>query len=239
MKHTGHILIIEDEADICMMIEFSLKPYGYHFVAAKDIASATAAIVAQTPDLILLDWMLPDGTGIDFLAALKKKKSTAHIPVIMLTAKAEEHNKIAGLKQGADDYITKPFSPKELAARVHALLRRTKPTITDPQTTYQLNEISVDTHSHQVHIGNSPCQLSEIEYKLLLFFIKNPQRTFSREQLITAVWENRDIIDPRTVDVTIGRLRQHLTISQQDRALKTIRGFGYQFIHLNPAAAHE
>lgn len=239
MKHTGHILIIEDEADIRMMIEFSLKPHGYDFVAAKDITSATNAIAAQTPDLILLDWMLPDGNGIDFLTSLKKKNNTAHIPVIMLTAKAEERNKVAGLKQGADDYITKPFSPKELAARVHALLRRTTPSSPTSQAVCQYNALTVDTLSHQVHIGNTLCSLSEIEYKLLLFFMQHPQRTFSREQLITAVWENRDNIDTRTVDVTIGRLRQHLKIDGQDRALKTIRGFGYQLIPLNPADSHE
>jgi two-component system phosphate regulon response regulator PhoB len=179
------------------------------------------------PDLIILDWMLPDKSGVDFLKWAKKQNDYKSIPVIMLTAKAEEENKIKGLSHGADDYITKPFSPKELMARVKAILRRGLILSPDNQLTHK--NISLDFNKHEAMIDNTLIELTAIEFKMLGFFLKNPNQVFSRDQLITHIWGSSTYIEERTVDGQLRRLRDKLKQHGHENLISTVRGIGYQF----------
>lgn len=222
------LLIIEDEESIRHMVRFALNESPYDLVEADTAGEGEALIHQQTPNLLLLDWMLPDTSGVSFLKKLRKNEAYRHIPVIMLTARALEENKIKALEAGADDYITKPFSPRELKARIEVVLRR------GPLLLFQevmtVGAIEVDTKSHEVKIDSKSVTLTPIEYKLLVHLMKHRKRVHSREQLITHIWGGDQYLDERTVDVQIKRLRKRLSPYRCDALIKTVRGFGYQFI---------
>jgi two-component system phosphate regulon response regulator PhoB len=221
------ILVVEDEIAIRDMLQFVLAPAGFKIMEAGDIKDAEKQIAKHIPDLILLDWMLPGMNGIDFAKQLKRHSLTKNIPIIMLTARAEEENKIRGLEVGADDYITKPFSPRELIARIKTVLRRG--VLTTPEDIIQVNELFLDKNTHKVSIKSELLELTPIEYKLLHFFMTHQNRIYSREQLLHHVWGGEHDIDERTVDVQVRRLRSRLKPFACDHYIKTMRGSGYQF----------
>lgn len=220
------ILIVEDEAPIRDMIKFALKETGFEVIEADSASKASQILANRFPKLILLDWMLPGKSGIEFAKQLKKQQLTKDIPIIMLTARAEEESKLKGLEL-ADDYITKPFSPKELLARIKTVLRRGL--LTSTEGVIKTNGLSLDINTHEVTYKNQSIKLTPIEYKILHFFMTHPDRVYSREELITYIWGRNIFIDDRTVDVQIRRLRQALNQYKCGNLLKTIRGSGYLF----------
>jgi two-component system, OmpR family, phosphate regulon response regulator PhoB len=221
------ILIVDDEPAIRDMLRIALEMANYRCLEAEDAQQAHSLIVDQTPDLILLDWMLPGTSGIELARRLKRDEVTAQTPIIMLTAKGEEDNKIQGLEVGADDYITKPFSPRELVARLKAVLRRTD-TLNDsgPIT---VEGLILDPVSHRVTINEEPVQMGPTEYRLLEFFLTHQERVYSRSQLLDHVWGGNVYVEERTVDVHIRRLRKALQLDDHDRFVQTVRGAGYRF----------
>jgi len=221
------ILIVEDEQPIREMIAFGLRRAGFMVREAEDSRSARAALVDQRPDLILVDWMLPDNSGLELTRALKRERETRDLPIIMLTARAEEVDKIAGLDGGADDYVTKPFSPRELIARVNAVLRRAG--TTDETETLRFESLTLDRAAHRVMVGNDPVALGPTEYRLLEFFMTHPERVYSREQLLDRVWGGNVYVEERTIDVHIRRLRRALEPHRCDHLVQTVRGAGYRF----------
>jgi len=223
----GHILIVDDEPGIRQMLSFTLAGDGYGCAEAGDIEEAQVSLLNRRPDLILLDWMLPGISGIDFARRLKRDARTADIPIIMLTAKTEESDKIKGLDSGADDYITKPFSTRELLARVRAVLRRTK--VTEEAEAVTVNGLRLDTQTHRVAIDDRPLELSPTEFRLLHFFLTHPERVYTRSQLLDEVWGNEAYIEERTVDVHIRRLRKILEPHGYDQYIQTVRSVGYRF----------
>jgi len=223
----GQILIVDDEPGIRQMLSFTLAGDGYACTEAGDIEEAHNAIQVRRPDLILLDWMLPGISGLDFARRLKRDSRTADIPVIMLTAKGEESEKIKGLDSGADDYITKPFSTRELLARVRALLRRTR--TPEEAKVVTVNALKLDTQTHRAAIDDRPLELSPTEFRLLYFFLTHPERVYSRSQLLDEVWGNEAYIEERTVDVHIRRLRKILEPHAYDDYIQTVRSVGYRF----------
>ena len=223
----GQILIVDDEPGIRQMLSFTLAGDGYTCTEAGDIEEAHNAIQVRRPDLILLDWMLPGISGLDFARRLKRDSRTADIPVIMLTAKGEESEKIKGLDSGADDYITKPFSTRELLARVRALLRRTR--TPEEAKVVTVNALKLDTQTHRAAIDDRPLELSPTEFRLLYFFLTHPERVYSRSQLLDEVWGNEAYIEERTVDVHIRRLRKILEPHGYDDYIQTVRSVGYRF----------
>jgi len=224
---SAQILIIDDEAGIRQMLSFTLGGDGYACTEASDTDEAQTALTNRRPDLILLDWMLPGISGIDFARRLKRDPRTSDIPVILLTAKGDEADKVKGLDSGADDYITKPFSTRELLARVRALLRRTK--VVGEDEMLQVAELRIDTRTHRVSLGDLPLELSPTEFRLLHFFVSHPERVYSRSQLLDEVWGNQSYIEERTVDVHIRRLRRILEPSGYDALIQTVRSVGYRF----------
>lgn len=224
---TKTILVVEDECAIRDMLQFALTPAGFDMMEAENVKAAEQRLAQRIPDLILLDWMLPGMNGIDFAKQLKRNKNTQHIPIIMLTARAEEENKIKGLEIGADDYITKPFSPRELIARMNSVLRRGLLISTDG--IIEIKNLRLNVNAHQVHIDDELIEMNPMEYKLLHFFLTHQDRVYSREQLLNHIWGGENFIDERTVDVQIRRLRQRLKPHHYDICIKTIRGSGYQF----------
>jgi len=221
------ILIVEDEQPIREMIAFGLRRAGFTVREAEDCRTARAALVDQRPDLILVDWMLPDNSGLELTRALKRERETRDLPIIMLTARAEETDKIAGLDGGADDYVTKPFSPRELIARVNAVLRRAG--TTDETETLRFEALTLDRAAHRVMVGNDPVALGPTEYRLLEFFMTHPERVYSREQLLDRVWGGNVYVEERTIDVHIRRLRRALEPHRCDHLVQTVRGAGYRF----------
>ena len=226
MTTTSKILIVDDEAPIREMIVVALEMAGYHCLEAEDAKDAHAIIVDQKPDLILLDWMLPGVTGIELARRLKRDDLTASIPVIMLTAKGEEDNKIQGLESGADDYITKPFSPRELVARLKAVLRRTQ--TAGQNEPVEVLGVMLDPISHRVSIDGSPAEMGPTEYRLLQFFMTHQERAYTRSQLLDHVWGGNVYVEERTVDVHIRRLRKALGLDHE-KLIQTVRGTGYRF----------
>lgn len=221
------ILVVDDEAPIRDMLRVALEMAEYSVLEAEDAAAAHSIIIDQKPDLILLDWMLPTTSGIELARRLKRDEVTQDIPIIMLTAKGEEDNKIQGLEVGADDYITKPFSPRELVARLKAVLRRTNTHNTsDP---IQVDGLCLDPVSHRVTINDGPINLGPTEYRLLEFFLTHQERVYSRGQLLDHVWGGNVYVEERTVDVHIRRLRKALSVAEHDRFIQTVRGTGYRF----------
>ena len=221
------ILIVDDEPAICDMLRMVLEKTGYQCLEAANGQQARATVIDEKPDLILLDWMLPDINGVTLVHRLKKDELTASIPIIMLTAKSEEDNKIKGLKAGADDYITKPFSPRELIARIQAVLRRTEKI--GNQVVISVEDLTINLTSHIVTIHDQIVKMSSTEYRLLEFFIKHQDRVYSRNQLLDHVWGNNTYVEERTVDVHIRRLRKVLSPYNHDFLVQTVRGSGYRF----------
>lgn len=225
------ILIVEDEKPIRDMIAFGLRRAGYDVREAEDCREARERIVDVRPDLMLVDWMLPDMSGLELTRSLKRAKDTEEIPVIMLTARAEEQDKVGGLEGGADDYITKPFSPKELMARIKAVLRRRAPQLTDDAV--ELGGLKLDPVTHRLSGSRSGNHLSldigPTEFRLLHFFMTHPERVYSRAQLLDQVWGDHVFLEERTVDVHIRRLRHALTPSGHEHLVETVRGSGYRF----------
>ncbi len=221
------ILIVEDEQPIREMIGFALGSMGYEIDEAGDSRQAQTAIANQRPDLILLDWMLPGVSGIDLARRLKKEELTREIPIIMLTARAEEEDKVHGLESGADDYITKPFSPRELVARIKAVLRRGGPAGEDEMLS--ANGLNLDTASHRVTSNGANVEIGPTEYRLLEFFMSHPERVYSRSQLLDRVWGSNVYVEERTVDVHIRRLRKALEPYGHEGMIQTVRGAGYRF----------
>lgn len=220
------ILIVDDETAIREMIAVALEMAGYDYMEAANAQDAHALIVDTPPSLILLDWMMPGTSGIELARRLKHSELTADIPIIMLTAKGEEDNKIQGLETGADDYITKPFSPRELVARLKAVLRRSDQK--ELQQAIEVAGLRLDPISHRVSLNGEPCEMGPTEYRLLQFFMTHPERAYSRSQLLDHVWGGNVYVEDRTVDVHIRRLRKALGESHQ-YLVQTVRGTGYRF----------
>lgn len=223
----GRILIVEDEDAIRQMVCLALSQAGYECVEAPDASAAQACIVAAPPDLILLDWMLPNMSGVDYARRLRQEKLTQDIPIIMLTARAEEDDKVQGLDSGADDYITKPFSTRELIARIKALMRRSAPH--QAESTVEADGLALDPVTHRVTARGKGIELGPTEFRLLHFFMTHPERVHSRERLLNTVWGENVYIEERTVDVHIRRLRKALNASGHDHLIQTVRGTGYRF----------
>ncbi len=222
------ILVLEDEKALRDMLAFSLVRAGYQVLKARDCSTAKALISESIPDLLISDWMLPGQSGLEFVKELRSDEALKELPIIMLTAKSDEDEKILGLEVGADDYITKPFSKRELLARVKAQLRRA-PTKDDSSLT--IGELSVNFASHEVILQGNEIHLGPTEYRLLEYFITHQNRVFSREQLLNRIWRNNTEVDERTVDVHIRRLRKALSVAGYDKFIHTIRGAGYRFSH--------
>ncbi|WP_105903338.1 phosphate regulon transcriptional regulator PhoB [Vibrio gangliei] len=221
------ILVVEDEAPIREMLCFVLEQKGYQTVEAEDYDTAINQLCEPYPDLILLDWMLPGGSGINFIKHLKREELTRNIPVVMLTARGEEEDKVRGLEVGADDYITKPFSPKELVARLKAVIRRVSPTALEDVIDVQ--GLKLDPVSHRVTANDAPLDMGPTEFKMLHFFMTHQERVYSREQLLNNVWGTNVYVEDRTVDVHIRRLRKALETAGHDKLVQTVRGAGYRF----------
>jgi two-component system phosphate regulon response regulator PhoB len=221
------ILIVEDERPIRDMIAFGLRRGGFEVREAADVSVARASIADQRPDLVLIDWMLPEMSGLELTRSLKRNKDTKDVPIIMLTARAEEQDKVMGLESGADDYVTKPFSPRELLARIHAVLRRSAPG--GGEELIEAEGLLLDAASHRVMVGDRTVQLGPTEYRLLSFFMTHAERVYSRAQLLDRVWGGNVYVEERTVDVHIRRLRKALEAFNYDRFIQTVRGAGYRF----------
>lgn len=221
------ILVVEDETPIREMITFVLEQNGFNSIEAKDYEQAFALIKEPYPDLILLDWMLPGGSGIKIAKQLKRNEHTRNIPVIMLTARSDENDKVAGFDAGIDDYVTKPFSPKELIARIKAVIRRVSPTSLEEVIEFQ--GLSLDPVAHRVGINGKPLDLGPTEFRLLHFFMTHTERVYSREQLLDNVWGVNVYVEDRTVDVHIRRLRKAITGAGHENFVQTVRGSGYRF----------
>lgn len=221
------ILVVEDEAPIREMVCFVLEQNGYQPIEADDYDAAVARLVEPFPDLVLLDWMIPGGSGIQVIKHMKRDSQLREIPVMMLTARGEEEDRVKGLETGADDYLIKPFSPKELVARVKAILRRISPMAADDLIA--MNGLTLDPASHRVTSNENPLEMGPTEFKLLHFFMTHPERVYSREQLLNYVWGDNVYVEDRTVDVHIRRLRKALEADGHDRMIQTVRGTGYRF----------
>ncbi len=220
------ILIVEDEAPIREMIVFHLARAGYDTLEAADCRAARELLVDERPDLAIIDWMLPDMSGLELTRMLKRDKENEDLAVIMLTAKADEDHKVAGLDSGADDYITKPFSPRELIARIQAVLRRAK--AADGEVV-RSGVLGLDVAGHRVSADGTELKLGPTEYKLLKFLMTHPDRVYSRTQLLDRVWGANVYVEERTVDVHVRRLRKALAAEDADKYIQTVRGAGYRF----------
>ncbi|MEW5838668.1 MAG: phosphate regulon transcriptional regulator PhoB [Pseudomonadota bacterium] len=221
-----NILIVEDEKPIREMVGFSLGRAGFSVTEAGDISEAFECLAHQLPDLILLDWMLPGASGLELARRLKRDELTRDVPIIMLTARGEEEDKVTGLEAGADDYITKPFSPRELQARIRAVLRRSSNE--DESGVVRIEGLELDTESHRVSANQAPVEMGPTEFRLLEFFMTHPERVYSREQLLDRVWGRNSFVEERTVDVHILRLRKALAPSGYEAMIQTVRGAGYR-----------
>ncbi|HUO43995.1 MAG TPA: phosphate regulon transcriptional regulator PhoB [Burkholderiales bacterium] len=225
------ILVVEDEPAIQELISLNLEQAGYMPLRAADAEQAIDLVRDELPDVVLLDWMLPGMSGIEFARRLRADRRTQDVPIIMLTARTEEPDKLAGLETGADDYITKPFSPRELNARIKAVLRRRAPQATDDAV--EAAGLKLDPVSHRVSGNGKPLTLGPTEFRLLHFLMTHSERVYSRAQLLDQVWGDHVFIEERTVDVHIRRLRKALETSRHDHLIETVRGAGYRF-----SAAH-
>ncbi|WP_192035678.1 phosphate regulon transcriptional regulator PhoB [Halomonas sp. YLGW01] len=223
---TKTVLIVDDEAAIREMIAIALEMADYRVLEADNAQTAHAMVVDHQPDLLVLDWMMPGTSGIELARRLKRDEATAELPIILLTAKGEEDNKIQGLEAGADDYITKPFSPRELVARLKAVLRRATPR--GVEQVVEIEGLMLDPASHRVSTHGAPLEIGPTEYRLLQFFMTHPERAYTRSQLLDQVWGGNVYVEERTVDVHIRRLRKALGEAHQ-HLIQTVRGTGYRF----------
>jgi two-component system phosphate regulon response regulator PhoB len=222
-----NVLIVDDDPSIREMVCFTLGKNGMQVHSAADARDALLQISTRRPDIILMDWMMPGVSGIDLTRRLRREQVTAGVPIIMLTARITENDKVAGLEAGCDDYIIKPFSPRELAARIKAVLRRTSKT--DEHGIIRSGQLALDTLSREVTSNNKAIRLAPTEYRLLEFFMSNPGRSFTRSQILDHVWGISIYLEERTVDVHIRRLRKALDGAGQSGRIKTVRGHGYRF----------
>lgn len=220
------VLIVEDELAIREMLKFAFHSSEYTLLEAEDAEAAQVIIMDNRPDLILMDWMLPGMSGLELAQQLKADSNTKDIPIIMLTARGDENDRIRGLDCGADDYVIKPFSPRELMARIKAVLRRASP---EQGEVIEIGGIKLDNATHRLSIDGKKLQLGPTEYKLLQFFMTHPERVYNRSQLLDRVWGGNVYIEERTVDVHIRRLRKVLAEHQSDHLVQTVRGAGYRF----------
>jgi len=219
------LLLVEDDRALADLLMWHFEREGYEIVRTADGDEALILAQERTPDLVILDWMIEGVSGIEVCRRLRRRSSTANVPIIMLTARGEESDRIRGLDTGADDYVTKPFSPRELIARVGAVLRRVRPALAGEQLSY--GDIDMDVEAHRVRRDGKPLQLGPTEFRLLRHFMEHPGRVFSRERLIDAVWQHDPDIDARTVDVHIRRLRKALNEGGRADVIRTVRSAGY------------
>ena len=220
-----NVLIVEDEPPLVELLSYNLEKAGFQIHIARDGEEALLAVEERKPDLILLDWMLPYVSGIEICRRIRRNPETRNVPIIILTARGEEDDRIRGLEAGADDYVVKPFSPSELVARVRAVLRRTRPAFDKDSLTY--GDITMDLTTHRVSRNDEPVDLGPTEFRLLRFMMEHPGRVFSREQLLDSVWGHDTYIEPRTVDVHIRRLRKAMNLPGTTDLIRTIRSAGY------------
>ncbi|MBD3671405.1 MAG: phosphate regulon transcriptional regulator PhoB [Gammaproteobacteria bacterium] len=220
------ILVVDDESAIRDMLSKTLHREGFRVTTAADATEAMASVVNERPDIVLLDWMLPDISGVELARQWKREEMTRDLPIIMLTARVEEDDKIRGLESGADDYVTKPFSPRELMARINAVLRRTQP---ERESTVNFKGLELDIAGQRISANGDAVIMGPTEYKLLQFFMTHPERVYTRDQLIDRVWGGNVYIEDRTVDVHIRRLRKALNPAGYDHFIQTVRGSGYRF----------
>lgn len=223
---TANILLVEDEPAIQELIAANLQHAGHHVIRAGDAERALGIVKHALPDLLLIDWMLPGMSGIALARQLRREERTRDIPIILLTARGSETDKIAGFEAGADDYVTKPFSPRELLARIRAVLRRRSPQLTDDPV--EVAGLRLDPGTHRVSGEGRPLTLGPSEFKLLHFLMTHPERVHSRAQLLDQVWGDHVFLEERTVDVHIRRLRKALEPTRHDRLIETVRGSGYR-----------
>lgn len=223
---SANILVVEDEPAIQELIALNLEHAGHRVLRAKDAEQAQSLVRHALPDLVLLDWMLPGQSGVMFARSLREDGRTRAIPIIMLTARGTEQDKVIGLESGVDDYVTKPFSPRELIARIKAVLRRRAPQFTDEPV--EIAGLRLDPSTHRVSGGGTPLDLGPTEFRLLHFLMTHTERVHSRAQLLDQVWGDHVFVEERTVDVQIRRLRKSLEPSGHDRLVQTVRGSGYR-----------
>ena len=221
------VLVVDDESAIREMIQFGLGKSGMAVRCADSGKQALIKINEALPDILLLDWMMPNMSGPELIRRLRKDPVTAEIPIIMLTARVSEDDKVTGLNSGADDYIIKPFSPRELVARINAVLRRTSPGGVEGKVT--LGSITIDTESRQLYLDQKPAHIGPTEYRLLEFIMTHANRSYSRSQLLDHVWGTNVYLEERTVDVHIRRLRKVLQVANIDHYIQTVRSHGYRF----------
>lgn len=221
----ANVLLVEDEKSIVTLIKYNLEKEGFKVFCSETGEDALKIIKEKIPDVVILDWMLPDTSGIDICRQIKKDKKLKNIPVLILTAKGEPDDKIKGLEVGADDYVTKPFNNKELLLRVKSLIKRSKPSLLEETATFK--GLKIDRISKRVFRDNKEIKLGPIEYKLLDFFLKSPQRVYSREQLLNNVWGENINVESRTVDVHIRRLRKAINLDNRIDLIRTVRSSGY------------
>ncbi len=222
-----HVLVVEDEAAVRELLSATLEGAGHRVTAVPDAHKAKALLSRDLPDMLLLDWMLPGMSGIEFAKWLKRDERLAAVPIIMLTARDEENAKVAGLESGVDDYVTKPFSTRELLARMRAVLRRAG--ADDSKVIRTRGGLALDPVQHRVSVDNAPLSLGPTEFKLLHFFMVHPDRVYSRAQLLDMVWGAHAYVEERTVDVHIRRLRKVLEPAGMESLIQTVRGVGYRF----------
>ena len=221
------VLIVEDEDTLIELLEYNFKKEGYTVETATDGESALDKILFKSPDLIILDWMLPKLSGIELCRQIRNTKQIKNIPVIMLTARGEERDRLKGLEMGADDYVTKPFSINELLARAKAVLKRVRPLFAEEEIVYK--DIIINIATHKVTRENIEIKLGPIEFNLLMFFMENINRVFSRQQLLNHVWKHDALVEPRTVDVHVRRLRKAINDDTKEDYIRTVRSAGYSF----------
>ena len=221
------VLIVEDEKALAEILEYNFKKEGYVVDTASDGEIALDKIIFKAPDLIILDWMLPKLSGIELCRKVRSNKKVKNIPIIMLTARGEEKDRLKGLEMGADDYVTKPFSINELLARAKAVLKRIRPIFADEEVTFE--DIKINIGTHKVFRNSKEIKLGPTEFNLLRFFMENISRVFSRQQLLNHVWKHDALVEPRTVDVHVRRLRKSLNAGNKKDFIRTVRSAGYSF----------
>jgi two-component system phosphate regulon response regulator PhoB len=225
MQMTPHVLVVEDEDSLATLLQYNLQKEGYEVTLAGDGEEALLMVDERLPDLIVLDWMLPKVSGIEVCRRLRQRNETRNVPVVMLTARGEESDRVRGLDTGADDYVVKPFSMTELGARIRAVLRRIRPGLAEDRV--RRGDILIDRVAHRVKRGGSEVHLGPTEFRLLDYLMQHPGRVFSREQLLDAVWGSDVYVEARTVDVHIGRLRKALGATDDNDPIRTVRSAGY------------
>ena len=225
MAKATHVLVVEDEAALADLLKYNLEKEGYRVSVANDGEEALVVADESAPDLVVLDWMLPKAPGIEVCRRLRARQDTRNTPIVMLTARTEESDRIRGLDVGADDYLTKPFSMNELLARLRAVMRRIRPGLADDKIV--IGDITMDRVSHRVHRGSRDVHLGPTEFRILDHLMQHPGRVFSREQLLDAVWGSDVYVKAHTVDVHIGRLRKALMVGEESDPIRTVRSAGY------------